>query len=63
MMFRFTFQDEFLANAIEQAIQNTLSKKIFTLDLAESGNQVVSTEEMGDAILAQLKLLTGDVHE
>jgi 3-isopropylmalate dehydrogenase len=42
---------------IDQAIAATLAKGLRTADIKSEGCKVVSTSEMGDAILAELEKL------
>ena len=42
---------------IDQAISATLAKGLRTADIKSEGSKVVSTSEMGDAILAELETL------
>ena len=54
MMLRYSFGYAEAANAIEQAVSAVLDKKVRTADIMSEGCQLVGTEEMGAAVLAQL---------
>jgi isocitrate/isopropylmalate dehydrogenase len=54
MMLRFSFNEDEAANAIEAAVEKTISSGIRTGDIASGGISPVSTSEMGDAIVANL---------
>jgi 3-isopropylmalate dehydrogenase len=45
------------ADMIDQAIATTLANGLRTADINSEGTKVVSTAEMGDAILAELERL------
>lgn len=57
MMFRYSFGYEKEANLIDTAIKNVLNKGIRTADIAKTGERKVSTTEMGEAIVDELKIL------
>jgi hypothetical protein len=44
---------------IDQAIAATLAKGLRTADIKSEGSKVISTSEMGSAILAELEQLAG----
>jgi 3-isopropylmalate dehydrogenase len=44
---------------IDQAIAATLAKGLRTADIKSAGSTVISTSEMGSAILAELETLAG----
>ena len=44
---------------IETAVQNVLSKGFRTLDIKQDNNKVVSTKQMGSAIIEELNILSG----
>jgi len=54
MMLRFSFNEDEAADAIEAAVEKTISSGIRTGDIAVAGINPVSTSEMGDAIVANL---------
>jgi 3-isopropylmalate dehydrogenase len=55
MMFRYSFNNEQFANRIEHAIEAVLDKGMRTSDIFTQGKIKVSTSEMGDAIVHELK--------
>ncbi|MTI16806.1 3-isopropylmalate dehydrogenase [Rhodobacteraceae bacterium RKSG542] len=57
MALRYSFQMIAEADMLEKAISNTLDKGLRTKDIAKAGEATISTVEMGDAILAELKAL------
>ncbi|CAN5477943.1 3-isopropylmalate dehydrogenase [soil metagenome] len=56
MMARYSFADEGTALRIESAVDAALEAGYRTPDIAEEGCQLVTTSEMGDAVVAALKL-------
>ena len=59
MMLRYSFGMGDWADRVEQAIANALARNVATADIAREGSRVVSTAELGDLILAELKALAG----
>jgi len=57
MALRYSFNLGKQADQIDQAIAATLGKGLRTADIKSEGTSVVSTTEMGDAILAELESL------
>jgi 3-isopropylmalate dehydrogenase len=57
MALRYSFNLGKQADQIDQAIAATLAKNLRTADIKSEGTKVVSTTEMGDAILAELESL------
>ncbi|WP_068086679.1 3-isopropylmalate dehydrogenase [Polycladidibacter stylochi] len=57
MALRYSFQLIEEADMLEKAISNALDKGLRTKDIAKEGEATLSTSEMGDAILAELKAL------
>jgi 3-isopropylmalate dehydrogenase len=58
MALRYAFDLGKPADWIEQAIAAALDKKLRTADIKSAGSKVVSTSEMGSAILAELEKLS-----
>lgn len=56
MMLRYSLQLPDLANKIETAVKSVLDQGLCTADIARSGEKALSTSEMGDAVVAALKL-------
>jgi 3-isopropylmalate dehydrogenase len=54
MMLRYTFNQDEWAYRIEAAVKNVLGQGLRTADIHESGMRKVSTQEMGDAVVAAL---------
>jgi 3-isopropylmalate dehydrogenase len=54
MMLRYSLDGEAAAAAIEAAVGNVLDKGLRTADIHSDGCEMVSTEQMGDAVLAAL---------
>lgn len=54
MMLRYTFDEQLAADAIEQAVSVVLDQGYRTGDIFTAGTQLVSTTEMGAAVLAAL---------
>src|ERR1700674_5247235 len=59
MALRYSFNLGKQADMIDQAIAATLAKGLRTADIKSEGTKVISTEEMGSAILAELGTLAG----
>ena len=57
MALRYSFDMSKQADMIDQAIAATLAKGLRTADIKSEGCKVISTSEMGDAILAELATL------
>ena len=59
MMLKYSFDMQEDSKLIEQAVQNVLSKGFRTLDIKKDDDKLVSTEEMGKAVIEELKILSG----
>jgi len=57
MALRYSFNLGKQADSIDQAISATLAKGLRTADIKSEGAKVVSTAEMGSAILVELEKL------
>ena len=57
MALRYSFDMGKQADMIDKAIAATLDKNIRTGDIKSEGSKVVSTQEMGDAILAEMEAM------
>ena len=55
MMLSYSFNLNYEAKLIENAIAKCLENNIRTSDIFEEGSRLVSSKEMGDAILLELK--------
>ena len=58
MMLRYSLNEEALANMVEQAVQKVIHAGYRTSDLTDSNQQVLGTQEMGDAVVDVLSKLT-----
>ena len=45
---------------VEKAVQNVLLKGLRTADIKDGANKIISTKEMGDAVIQELKILSGN---
>jgi 3-isopropylmalate dehydrogenase len=54
MMLRYTFNEQQAADAIEKAVSDVLDQGLRTGDIFAEGNTLVSTSEMGEAVLQAL---------
>ena len=54
MMLRYTFNQDEWAYRIEAAVKNVLARSYRTADIYEAGTRKVGTNEMGDAVVAEL---------
>jgi 3-isopropylmalate dehydrogenase len=54
MMLRYTFNQDEWAYRIEAAVKNVLAQGLRTADIYEAGTRKLSTQEMGDAVVAAL---------
>ena len=55
MMFRYSFDREDIASAIEAAVESVLDDGVRTGDIAEDRSTAVGTAQMGDAVVAALR--------
>ncbi|MCF7982606.1 MAG: 3-isopropylmalate dehydrogenase [Pseudomonadales bacterium] len=55
MMYRYTFNREDVASAIEQAVNSVLDQGYRTADIVGDAQKTVSTEEMGSAVVSSLQ--------
>ena len=55
MMFKYSFDDELIANLINKSVNLVLDKGYRTKDIFSTGCKLLSTSEMGDAVLEELK--------
>jgi len=55
MMFRHTFQDDAIAQRIENAVRATLRRGLRTADIAAPGDAIVGTVAMGEAVVAEMR--------
>ncbi len=57
MMFTYSFDMPEVEEAIDRAVRNVLAKGYRTKDIYSEGTKLVSTEEMGDLIAKELKVI------
>jgi len=54
MLFRYSLEQDEVANRIEKTVQSVLNDGLRTADIHKSGMRLVSTSEMGDAVVAAI---------
>ena len=59
MMLKYSFDMSEDSKMIEIAVQNVLSKGLRTADIQQSSEEVISTNEMGKAVIEELNILSG----
>jgi 3-isopropylmalate dehydrogenase len=59
MALRYSFGMGREADLIDQAIAATLAKGLRTADIKSEGAKIVSTSQMGDAVISELATLAG----
>jgi len=60
MMLRYSFDMQEDSDQVEKAVQNVLLKGLRTADIKEGAEKIISTKEMGDAVIQELKILSGN---
>ncbi len=55
MMLRYTFGEQAIADKIDAAVSDVLDQGLRTADIHTEGDKLLSTSEMGDAIISALK--------
>ena len=60
MMLKYSFDMNEYSSLIENAVQNVLSKGLRTADIIQEGETAISTEDMGKAVIEELKILSGN---
>ena len=63
MLLRMTLNRPDDADLLEKAVDFALANGARTADIAEAGTRKLSTQEMGDAVLAALDKIASDVKE
>ena len=48
------------SKTIETAVQNVLLKGLRTADIKDGAEKIISTDEMGNSVLEELKILSGN---
>jgi 3-isopropylmalate dehydrogenase len=59
MMLKYSFDMQEDSQLIEKAVQNVLIQGLRTIDIKEGADKIVSTQEMGKAIIDELNILAG----
>ena len=59
MMLKYSFNMLEDSDLVEKAVQGVLSKGLRTVDINDGSNEIVSTQEMGKAVIEELKKLSG----
>jgi|TARA_B100001540_G_scaffold117636_1_gene105440 3-isopropylmalate dehydrogenase len=60
MMLKYSFNMIEDSSLIEKAVQSVLTLGLRTYDISDGTNKVVSTQDMGKAVIEELKKLTGN---
>ena len=60
MMLKYSFDMQEDSQLVEKAIQSVLLKGLRTADIKEGAEKIISTKEMGDAVIEELKILSGN---
>jgi len=60
MMLKYSFDMKEDSKLIETAVQNVLLNGFRTADIKEGAKKIISTKEMGDAVIEELKILSGN---
>ena len=60
MMLKYSFDMQEDSQLIEKAVQNVLLKGLRTTDIKNGADKIISTKEMGDAVIEELRVLSGN---
>ncbi len=60
MMLKYSFDMQEDSQLVEKAIQSVLLKGLRTADIKDGAEKIISTKEMGDAVIEELKILSGN---
>ena len=60
MMLKYSFNMQEDSELVEKAVQNVLLKGLRTADIKDGAKKIISTKEMGDAVIEELKILSGN---
>ena len=60
MMLKYSFDMQEDSQLVEKAVQSVLLKGLRTADINDGADKVISTKEMGDAVIEELKILSGN---
>ncbi len=58
MMSKYSFEMQEDSQMIEKAVQNVLLKGLRTADIKDGAEKIISTQEMGNAVIEELKILS-----
>ena len=56
MMFKYTFNDQYKFDLIENAVRNVLKEGFRTEDIFSEGTNLIGCEEMGDKVIERLEV-------
>jgi 3-isopropylmalate dehydrogenase len=59
-MLKYSFNMQEDSILVENAVQGVLSKGLRTADISDGADKVVSTQDMGKAVIEELKNLSGN---
>ncbi len=59
MMLKYSFDMQEDSQLVENAVQNVLLKGLRTADIKDGAEKIISTKEMGGAVIEELKILSG----
>ena len=60
MMLKYSFDMQEDSQMVEKAVQNVLLKGLRTADIKDGAEKVISTQEMGNAVIEELKIISGN---
>ena len=60
MMLKYSFDMQEDSQMIEKAVQNVLLTGLRTADIKDGAEKIISTQEMGNAVIEELKILSGN---
>ena len=60
MMLKYSFDMQEDSQMIEKAVQNVLLKGLRTADIKDGADKIISTQEMGNAVIEELKIFSGN---
>ena len=60
MMLKYSFDMQEDSQMVEKAVQNVLLKGLRTADIHDGAEKIISTQEMGNAVIEELKILSGN---
>jgi len=60
MMLKYSFDMQEDSQLVEKAVQNVLLKGLRTADIKQGAKKIISTKEMGNAVIEELKILSGN---